>query len=66
MNNILKATNGNLNEQTQKLNDQIQKLMAQIKGLEQQLDILRREKLDEMNKAEKAKIQYEDKIKDLE
>lgn len=40
--------------------------MAQIKGLEQQLDILRREKFDEMNKAEKAKIQYEDKIKDLE
>ena len=66
LNNILKATNGNMQEQILKLNDQIKKLLAEIVNLKDNVNRLEKEKSEEMGKAEKARIGYEAKIKDLE
>ena len=66
LNNILKATNENLSEMERKSTDKIRQLGIQIQDLEGQIEKLKKEKLQEISKAEKAKTAYEAKIADLE
>lgn len=66
LNNILKATNGNMQEQITKLSDQIKKLQKEIMDLKTNLQRVENEKQEEIGKAEKARISYEARIKDLE
>ena len=55
-----------MQEQITKLNDQIKKLQAEIANNKENINRLEREKQEEIGKAEKARIGYEAKIKDLE
>jgi predicted nucleic acid-binding Zn-ribbon protein len=55
-----------MQEQILKLSEQIKKLQKEIMDLKTNLNRVENEKQEEIGRAEKARIQYESKIKDLE